>query len=293
MNSFFCTCAAGYSGSLCAANVNECASSPCQNGGTCNDQVNSFFCSCAAGFSGVVCAANINECASNPCQHGGTCADATNAFSCTCASGWTDSTCGTDINECATSTGGCGPCRTCINTAGSFSCTIDCNIVFVSSTTYTGGGLGGTAGADAKCLALAEAATTFNLRGRSWTSWTCGASDPVGGRINHGSGYYLTNGFLFANAYSTMTSGGGANTFSNIGWDENGVDRTSGVTSVWTGCNTSGNTGLTHCLSWSDATSSNTGRVGLDTSGGGGLWTNSGSSTCDNLSRIYCFENAV
>jgi hypothetical protein len=34
---FACTCAAGFSGDLCSTNVNECASAPCQNGGTCQD----------------------------------------------------------------------------------------------------------------------------------------------------------------------------------------------------------------------------------------------------------------
>ena len=36
--------------------INECASSPCQNGGTCVDQVNQYTCQCAAGYSGTTCA---------------------------------------------------------------------------------------------------------------------------------------------------------------------------------------------------------------------------------------------
>jgi len=35
--------------------VNECASSPCKNGGTCSDEINSFRCSCAPGWSGNTC----------------------------------------------------------------------------------------------------------------------------------------------------------------------------------------------------------------------------------------------
>jgi hypothetical protein len=35
------------------------------------------------GFSGALCQTNINECASNPCQNGGSCFDSFNSFSCT------------------------------------------------------------------------------------------------------------------------------------------------------------------------------------------------------------------
>ena len=35
--------------------VDECGSNPCQNGGTCMDGVNSYTCSCAAGYTGQHC----------------------------------------------------------------------------------------------------------------------------------------------------------------------------------------------------------------------------------------------
>ncbi|KAJ8343372.1 hypothetical protein SKAU_G00307010 [Synaphobranchus kaupii] len=40
---------------------------------------------------------NINECASTPCLNGGTCVDEVNRFLCTCAKGWTGATCHTPI----------------------------------------------------------------------------------------------------------------------------------------------------------------------------------------------------
>lgn len=93
MNSYFCDCVDGFSGTNCetgklpapasrrasfgqrlaapqrsqprltcaplfsnfSADVNECASDPCTNGGTCVDQVNGFTCSCVPGFTGDVC----------------------------------------------------------------------------------------------------------------------------------------------------------------------------------------------------------------------------------------------
>ncbi len=66
-NSFSCLCVAGYSGTMCRTNINECASNPCRNGATCVDGVDSFSCTCVAGYSGVLCQTDINECASNPC----------------------------------------------------------------------------------------------------------------------------------------------------------------------------------------------------------------------------------
>ena len=35
--------------------INECASTPCENGGTCVDKVNGFSCKCVAGFTGANC----------------------------------------------------------------------------------------------------------------------------------------------------------------------------------------------------------------------------------------------
>ena len=35
--------------------INECESSPCNNFGTCNDEVNGYNCSCVAGFTGEDC----------------------------------------------------------------------------------------------------------------------------------------------------------------------------------------------------------------------------------------------
>ncbi|XP_070205240.1 fibropellin-1-like isoform X3 [Littorina saxatilis] len=70
--------------------TNECASSPCKNGGTCNNMIGYFTCTCPPDFSGDWCedaVANIDECASNPCQNGGTCTDGDNSFSCSCPSG--------------------------------------------------------------------------------------------------------------------------------------------------------------------------------------------------------------
>uniref|UniRef100_A0A8C9W046 Neurogenic locus notch homolog protein 1 n=1 Tax=Scleropages formosus TaxID=113540 RepID=A0A8C9W046_SCLFO len=175
INGYECACEAGYTGedfvnvkiviplsltgTMCNINIDECASSPCHNGGTCVDGINNFTCSCPEGYS-PNCQTNINECASNPCLNQGTCIDDVagykcncilpytgencenllapcssrpcknrgvcqesedyESFSCACPEGWQGQTCEVDINECVKS-----PCRngaTCTNTDGGYQC---------------------------------------------------------------------------------------------------------------------------------------------------------------------------
>ena len=40
---------------LRVVDVDECASSPCQNGGNCNDGVNGYTCVCVDGYEGDTC----------------------------------------------------------------------------------------------------------------------------------------------------------------------------------------------------------------------------------------------
>ena len=77
------------------ADIDECASSPCQNGGTCVDDVNSYNCNCDVGYSGANCEVDIDECASNPCLNGGTCTDGINSYTCNCVPGYTGENCET------------------------------------------------------------------------------------------------------------------------------------------------------------------------------------------------------
>ena len=50
--------------------LSECfLADPCQNGGTCYDGVGQYNCVCVPGFSGKHCQNDINECASSPCQN--------------------------------------------------------------------------------------------------------------------------------------------------------------------------------------------------------------------------------
>ena len=97
----------------------ECASAPCGNGATCNEDINMYTCTCAAGYTGIhcqsmawgicniihvfpvyflhvviyFCLANIDECASSPCHMNSTCIDQVNEYSCTCEAGYTGTHC--------------------------------------------------------------------------------------------------------------------------------------------------------------------------------------------------------
>ncbi len=52
---------------------NECDSSPCLNGGTCQNFLGSHACLCQPGFQGTNCELNIDDCKPNPCLNNGAC----------------------------------------------------------------------------------------------------------------------------------------------------------------------------------------------------------------------------
>ncbi|XP_034035125.1 sushi, nidogen and EGF-like domain-containing protein 1 [Thalassophryne amazonica] len=118
--SFTCSCLAGFTGRTCQIDVNECASYPCQNGGTCKDQINSFICQCPSGYTGIRCETDIDECNDRPCLNNGLCVQSSGSFSCVCDPGFTGVHCETDINECESQ-----PCLNggeCIHQVTNFTC---------------------------------------------------------------------------------------------------------------------------------------------------------------------------
>ncbi|KAH1029878.1 hypothetical protein HUJ05_003031 [Dendroctonus ponderosae] len=73
--------------------VNECASNPCQNGGTCIDIFLGFVCQCPTGWEGNTCSIDVNECTrfvgtDLGCQNGGTCINLPGTYQCQCTHGW-------------------------------------------------------------------------------------------------------------------------------------------------------------------------------------------------------------
>ena len=99
-----------------------CSSSPCQNGGLCNNTFKDYSCTCPHYFVGKNCENDTNPCRNMPCNNGGMCTPKGDNFTCACTPGWTGHTCDVNIDECASS-----PCvnGTCTDGTNSFACTCE------------------------------------------------------------------------------------------------------------------------------------------------------------------------
>ena len=134
-----CSCAGGYTGSSCetapsdGGDQDDCAPSPCKNGGNCTDTGFTYHCHCTSTFQGMACADPVDSstaapCASNPCQNGATCAHtrdyASNVytFACTCPAGFTGAACDTSMQCSTNGTSSCQNNGTCLQYLGVVVC---------------------------------------------------------------------------------------------------------------------------------------------------------------------------
>ncbi|XP_020772965.2 protein jagged-2-like [Boleophthalmus pectinirostris] len=117
---FSCSCDPGFSGAYCHENINDCASVPCLNGGTCIDGISSFHCLCPDGWEGHLCNIDVDECSSAPCLNAGHCVDLLNDFYCDCVEGWKGKTCSSRESQCDPMT--CSNGGTCTDRGDSFHC---------------------------------------------------------------------------------------------------------------------------------------------------------------------------
>ncbi|KAM3620131.1 uncharacterized protein V6R79_018650 [Siganus canaliculatus] len=102
---YVCSCPAGTTGSLCQEVINQCDSSPCQNGGRCESHVGGYTCHCSErsqdGFlyGGVNCDERLVGCEGHECQNQGSCSpfllDGTHGYTCSCSPGYTGPLCTT------------------------------------------------------------------------------------------------------------------------------------------------------------------------------------------------------
>jgi hypothetical protein len=133
-NKFVCMCSAGFEGTSCK-NIDDCASSPCQNNGKCIDGINSFECQCKEGFvgkycenikacqqcnsngtlycdkkeakcicklthAGSLCESPLDPCLDNPCANGKCFSNKIDEYECFCDKGYKGKKCDTKENIC-------------------------------------------------------------------------------------------------------------------------------------------------------------------------------------------------
>jgi hypothetical protein len=174
----------------------------------------------------------------------------------------------------------------------------------VSSIEYDGN-LGGLAGADAKCQALADAQSL----GGQWIAWLSAGSTNAKDRLTSGGPFILLDGTLVANNLADLTDGALAHA---INVPE--ALPLSGGSLVWTGTRQDGTSaaglatgGYYDCIGWSTnappAPGSGCGSpiwngdlcpLGefgvLDQFASADDWTEKAGSACFSTAHLYCFE---
>uniref|UniRef100_A0A8D0L6F0 Sushi, nidogen and EGF like domains 1 n=1 Tax=Sphenodon punctatus TaxID=8508 RepID=A0A8D0L6F0_SPHPU len=103
------------------AEIDECQSQPCLNGGTCKDLLGSFACHCPDGFIGVQCETEVDACVSSPCQNRGDCKNYNGSYLCICPKGFFGYHCEIANDPCFSNP--CGSRGYCLPSDGSHSCT--------------------------------------------------------------------------------------------------------------------------------------------------------------------------
>lgn len=148
-------------------------------------------------------------------------------------------------------------------------------IAFATSTSFQGD-LGGLAGADATCQALAEAASLPGL----YLAWLSDGDESPASRFLTGSfGYERTDGVKIADDFADLADGS----------LDAPLDRTESGSQLaalsWTSVGAGGVAGSPHCNGWTSSASGVFGRVGDTTQ-----ITEGTTKTCDHFRRLFCFQ---
>ncbi|CAF3854827.1 unnamed protein product [Rotaria sp. Silwood1] len=124
-NSFTCQCDPGFVGPTCNQELDECASYPCANNGTCTDLENGFLCHCLPEWNGTLCTEARNPCQSSPCGPVGKCISTNHAqipYYCQCPDGQNTMFKCADPNPCLPNPCGPGECEITANLLNGYIC---------------------------------------------------------------------------------------------------------------------------------------------------------------------------
>lgn len=150
--------------------------------------------------------------------------------------------------------------------------------VFASSSLHNGN-LGGVAGADTKCQALADA----KGMGGTFRAWISASGANAIDRITSAGPWYLGTEMVVASR-AGLASGA---LLRAIRSDENGTTLPTSEDRIWTGTASNGSHSTPDCNGWTSTSGS--GRVGEGERSDTG-WTSLTTEACNQVNRIYCFE---
>lgn len=170
--------------------------------------------------------------------------------------------------------------------------------VFTTSTGFTGGQVGGLAGADAKCNAAASSA---GLPGTYMAWLSAGTATPANrfSNINLAGPWVLPGNAADTGSPPTVASNftdlitcGATCLQKAIDRDEKGVTL-AGAPSTWTGTKADGSAAQSNCANWTSSNNADAGAFGL-AKAVDKTWTISDFDVaCNVTSSLYCFEQAT
>lgn len=170
------------------------------------------------------------------------------------------------VGQCCTDAGTCGPCT-----------------AFVTTTKHNGN-LAGLSGADAICQNQA------NLSGLPgvYMAWLADASGSPSSRFTKATvPYTLVNGATVAANWNALSSGALAHA---VDTTETGLVLPFAEAGVWTGALANGTAAPAGCLNWTSASNAGPqGLLGIATMADA-KWSSYTSLNCDQMYRLYCFQ---
>ena len=136
-----------FSGHTCDTDIDDCASEPCKNNGTCTDLVNDYNCTCTDEWMGETCETAYDACTPHfqNCKNGATCTTTppSREFHCACVPGFSGNDCRENIDDCVHHN--CTAPHICFDEINGFHCacpTGECMACCLMSTLLqTGGGV--------------------------------------------------------------------------------------------------------------------------------------------------------